>query len=191
MNLWDLPYWASLKLKHNLDVMHIEKNIYEALLGIILAICGKSKDNINARLDLADLNIKPELQLVPNGDDFDMPEARYTLSRAKKIKFCEFLKESKFRDSYAANIERCITAEGTKLHGLKTHDFHIILQRILPAGMRGILDDDIYVAIAELVRFFRELCSQTLNKDILVRMKLEIPVILCKFKKIFPPAFSM
>jgi hypothetical protein len=23
--LWDLPYWPSLKLRHNLDVMHIEK----------------------------------------------------------------------------------------------------------------------------------------------------------------------
>jgi hypothetical protein len=55
--------------------------------------------------------------------------------------------------------------------------------------MRGILDDDIYEAIAELGKFFRELCSQTLNKDILVRMKIEIPVILCKLEKIFPPAF--
>jgi hypothetical protein len=26
--LWDLPYWSSLKLRHNLDVMHIEKKIY-------------------------------------------------------------------------------------------------------------------------------------------------------------------
>ena len=22
---WDLPYWASLRVRHNLDVMHIEK----------------------------------------------------------------------------------------------------------------------------------------------------------------------
>jgi hypothetical protein len=154
MSLWDLPYWPSLKLRHNLDVMHIEKNICELLLGIILAIRGKSKGNTNARLDLADLNIKLELQLKPNGDDYDVPEARYTLSKENKIKLCEFLKEAKFPYSYAANIERCITARGTSLHGLKTHDCHILLQRILPVGMRGILDDDIYVAIAELGKFF-------------------------------------
>lgn len=189
VSLWDLPYWPSLKLRHNLDVMHIEKNICENLLGTLLGIHGKSKDNVNARLDLADLNIKPELQLQPNGDDYHMPEARYTLSREKKIKFCKFLKETKFPDSYAANIERCITAEGTSLHGLKTHDCHILLQRILPAGMRGILDDDICLVIAELGKIFRELCSQTLNKDILVRMKTEIPAILCKLEKLFPPAF--
>ena len=189
VSLWGLPYWPSLKLRHNLDVMHIEKNICENLLGTILGIRSKSKDNTNARLDLADLNIKPELQLQPNGDDYDMPAARYTLNKQKKTKFCDFLKLAKFPDGYAANIERCITADGTSLHGLKTHDCHIMLQRILPAGMRGILDDDIYVAIAELGKFFRELCSQTLNKDILVQMKKDILVILCKLEKIFPPAF--
>jgi hypothetical protein len=132
-----------------------------------------SKDNIKARLDLGDLNIKPELQLKENGDSYDMPKARYTLSKVKKIEFCNFLKEAKFPDSYAANIERCVTAEGNKVQGLKTHDCHILLQRILPAGMRGLLDDDVYQVIAELGKFFRELYSQTLNTDILVRMKLE------------------
>jgi hypothetical protein len=34
--LWDLPYWPSLKLRNNLDVMHIEKNVCESLLGTIL-----------------------------------------------------------------------------------------------------------------------------------------------------------
>ena len=55
--------------------------------------------------------------------------------------------------------------------------------------MRGFLDSDIYEAIAELGKFFRELCSKTLNRDILAEMKKEIPVILCKLEKIFPPAF--
>jgi len=63
------------------------------------------------------------------------------------------------------------------------------LQRILPAAMRGFLDRDIYEAIAELGRFFRELCSRTLNKDVLVQMKKEIPIILVKLEKIFPPTF--
>ncbi|GJV56669.1 Myc-type, basic helix-loop-helix domain-containing protein [Tanacetum coccineum] len=33
---WDLEYWPFLKLKHNLDVMHIEKNALEALLNTLL-----------------------------------------------------------------------------------------------------------------------------------------------------------
>lgn len=26
---WDLPYWSSLLIRHNLDVMHIEKNVFD------------------------------------------------------------------------------------------------------------------------------------------------------------------
>ena len=59
--LWDLEYWKNLKVRHNLDVMHIEKNICESLVGTILDIHGKTKDTVNARLDFSDLGIKEEL----------------------------------------------------------------------------------------------------------------------------------
>jgi hypothetical protein len=35
--------------------------------------------------------------------------------------------------------------------------------------MRWFLDKDIYEAIMELGKFFRELCSKTLNKDVLLK----------------------
>jgi hypothetical protein len=41
--LWKLPYWSKLKLRHNLDVMHIEKNICEYLIVTILNIAGKTR----------------------------------------------------------------------------------------------------------------------------------------------------
>ncbi|XP_039815317.1 uncharacterized protein LOC120678241 [Panicum virgatum] len=169
--------------------MHIEKNICENLIGTILNIIGKIKDTVKARLDLKDLGIKEELQLIEDGDSCEMPNARYTLSKEKKKAFCDFLREVKFPDGFASNISRCVSADGTKVQGLKTHDCHILLQRILPAAMRGFLDNDIYEAIAELGKFFRELCSKTLNKDVLAKMKEEIPMILVKLEKIFPLAF--
>jgi len=186
VSFWKLPYWKKLKVRHNLDVMHIEKNICENLIGTILNVKGKTKDTAKARLDLKDLGIKKELQFREDGE---MPHARYTLSTEQKKAFCAFLQEVKFPDGFASNISRCLNAEGTTVQGLKTHDCHILLQRILPAAMRGFLDRDIYEAIAELGRFFRELCSRTLNKDVLVQMKKEIPIILVKLEKIFPSAF--
>ena len=158
VSLWQLPYWKNLMLRHNLDVMHIEKNICEALIGTILNIVGKTKDAIKDRLDLEDLGIKEELQFREDGE---MPRARYTLSTKQKEAFCKFLQELKFPDGFASNISRCVNADGTKIQGLKTHDCHVLLQRIFPAAMRGFLDNDIYVAIAELGKFFRELCSST------------------------------
>jgi hypothetical protein len=189
ISLWKLPYWKDLKLRHNLDVMHIEKNICENLIRTILNITGKTKDTVKARLDLKDLGIMKELQIKESGGSCEMPHARYTLSTTQKKAFCEFLREIKFPDGFASNISRCLNSEGTKVQGLKTHDCHILLQRILPVAVRGFLDKDIYEALAELGKFFRELCSRTLNKDVLAEIKKEIPIILVKLEKIFPPAF--
>ncbi|CAN6704449.1 unnamed protein product [Malus baccata var. baccata] len=50
--LFELPYWSKLKLRHNLNVMHIEKNVFDTLVGTIIDIEGKTKDTIEARLDL-------------------------------------------------------------------------------------------------------------------------------------------
>lgn len=45
---FDLEYWEHNKLRHNLDVMHIEKNVFENLIGTLLDIDSKTKDGLNA-----------------------------------------------------------------------------------------------------------------------------------------------
>ncbi|XP_071683555.1 uncharacterized protein [Lolium perenne] len=188
--LWDLPYWEDLKLRHNLNVMHIEKNICDNLIGTFMNIQGKTKDTVNSRLDLEDMGIRGDLHLQPvSADSFEMPQAWYIMSKQEKIAFCEFIKAVRFPDGYVSNISKCVAADKCKLQGLKTHDCHILLQRILPAGLRGTIHEDIYEAVAELGNFFRELCYKTLKRDVLDRLEKEIVVILCKLEKIFPPSF--
>jgi hypothetical protein len=51
------------------------------------------------------------------------------------------------------------------------------------------MHQDIYQAVAKLGIFFRELCYKTLKMNVLQRLEADIPVILCKLEKIFPPAF--
>jgi hypothetical protein len=58
-----LPYWSTLKLRHNLDIMHIEKNICDSILGTLMNIPGKTKDTTNARRDLREMGIRKELHL--------------------------------------------------------------------------------------------------------------------------------
>jgi hypothetical protein len=43
-----LPYWSTLKLRHNLDVIHIEKNICDSVLGTLINIDEKTKDTVKA-----------------------------------------------------------------------------------------------------------------------------------------------
>ncbi|XP_074379633.1 uncharacterized protein LOC141720881 isoform X1 [Apium graveolens] len=41
--LFDLPYWSNLLLRHNLDVMHIEKNVCDNIVGTLLDIEGVAR----------------------------------------------------------------------------------------------------------------------------------------------------
>jgi len=38
--------------RHNLDVMHIENNMFENIFNTVMDIKGKIKDNIKARMDI-------------------------------------------------------------------------------------------------------------------------------------------
>ena len=61
---WRLPCMDDLLLPHNIDVMHIEKNLGEALWGTIMDIPDKTKDNIKARVDQASLSDRPKLNMA-------------------------------------------------------------------------------------------------------------------------------
>ncbi|KAK4390242.1 hypothetical protein Sango_2087500, partial [Sesamum angolense] len=46
------PYWSTLLIQHNLNVMHIEKNVFDNIFNTVMDIKKKMKDNTNARRDL-------------------------------------------------------------------------------------------------------------------------------------------
>lgn len=56
-----LPYWKYNLVRNNLDVMHIEKNMGDNVVYTLLGIGKKSKDNLEAQLDLKEMNIRPSL----------------------------------------------------------------------------------------------------------------------------------
>ena len=56
-----LLYWKDNLLRHNLDVMHIEKNVIDNILGTLLDIKGKTKDNLTARKDLEEMGLRPTI----------------------------------------------------------------------------------------------------------------------------------
>jgi hypothetical protein len=139
---FELPYWRTVLLRHNLDVMHIEKNICQSVIGTLLNIEGKTKDTLKSRLDLRCMGLKKPLHPIKNGVKYTIPPARYTMSSAEKAKFCQLLKDVRFPDAYASNIGRCINVKECKISGLKSHDYHVLLERIVPLAVRGLLPKD-------------------------------------------------
>ncbi|KAG7567797.1 Transposon En/Spm-like [Arabidopsis thaliana x Arabidopsis arenosa] len=61
-----LQYWEELPMRHNLDVMHVERNVVASIVSTLLH-CGKSKDGLNARKDLEELGIRKELHPKTKG----------------------------------------------------------------------------------------------------------------------------
>ena len=89
---FQLPYWKNNLLCHNLDVMHIVKNICDNIIGTLLDIEGKTKDGLHSRRDLKEMGIRKDLHATKRNDKWHFSAACYTLSPSKKGKVCKFLK---------------------------------------------------------------------------------------------------
>jgi hypothetical protein len=48
-------------VRHAIDVMHVDKNVCEALVGTLLDIIGKTKDTLNAQMDLEEMKLRKDL----------------------------------------------------------------------------------------------------------------------------------
>jgi hypothetical protein len=94
--LFCLSYWKYNLLRHNLDFMHMEKNVCENAYGTLLEMEGKSKDNLQARKDLQEMNIRPNLHPQKRANDkYYLPPALYNMSKEEKQHFCKVLRDGK------------------------------------------------------------------------------------------------
>ena len=150
-----LPYWDNIKLKHNLNVIHIEKNVYDSLLGTLLVDPHKSKDTNNARHDLDNLGVKQESHLYGEGNKLMKPTAKYTLLEADRRKFCKLIISVKFSYGFASNMTKNIALTDTRIPCLKSCECHVIMQRLLPVECRTFLNKTISSTIIELCTFFK------------------------------------
>ncbi|XP_062085691.1 uncharacterized protein LOC133791790 [Humulus lupulus] len=178
-----------MKLRHNLDVMHVEKNVCDSLVGTIVGLENKTKDTVSARVDLEKMKIRPELHLRMVNGRMEKPAAKYTFIHENRHKFCRFLKSVKFPDGFASNLRKNVIENDNKITGLKSHDCHVILQRLLPIGVHSFLEKPIAKTIIDLCTFFKIICARTLIVSDLEKVKTSIVEILCGLEIIFPPAF--
>ncbi|XP_077219723.1 uncharacterized protein LOC143853913 [Tasmannia lanceolata] len=125
---FSLPYWETLLLRHNLDVMHIEKNVCDSVIGTLLNIEGKTKDTVKARLDLQEMKLRRTLHPMNNERNKTyLPPACFTMSPKEKEVLCNILKDIKVPDGYSSNISRRVNVRERKLSGLKSHDCHVLM----------------------------------------------------------------
>nr|XP_011468530.1 PREDICTED: uncharacterized protein LOC101308701 [Fragaria vesca subsp. vesca] len=183
---FELPYWKKLRIRHCLDVMHIEKNVCDSIVGTVFEFKDKTKDIVKAHKDLQLMNIRPHLWLTTSGS---MPLAHYRINPANEKKVFKWFEAIRYPHSYAGNISRCVKVGENKLFGLKTHDCHIMPQHLFLVVIRSYLRPDVVEPLIAVFRFFQKLCARELKKLDVLGLKEDIVYIMCKLERIFLPAF--
>jgi hypothetical protein len=150
----ELPYWKDLDVHHSIDVMHVEKNMCEHLLGTLLNTDGETRDHGHARANLKNMGIKLELWLDDSVKGSELPISCITLSKNEN-EFCGLLKNVKVPSGYSTNISRLISLPDLKLAlGIKSHDYHVLLTQMIVIGIQNILSINVWEAIMNFCFFF-------------------------------------
>ena len=96
-----------MPVRHNIDVMHVEKNVFDAILSLLMHNA-KSKDGVKARQDLKNIGIRSNLRTQLRGKKTYLPPAAYWLSKEQKKRFCKRLSEFRRPDGHCANIANSV-----------------------------------------------------------------------------------
>jgi hypothetical protein len=79
------------------------------------------------------------------------------------------LKSLKFSYGYATGFRRVVNLKTHKLIGLKSHDYHIMMERLLPIIFCGYMKVSVWKTLAELSYFYRQLCAKEINKEVITQ----------------------
>ena len=178
--------WQDMPVRHNIDVMHVEKNVSDALLSILMHSV-KSKDGIKARKDLEDIGIRSNLHTQVRGKRTYLPPAAYWLSKEEKRVFCKRLSKFRGPDGYCANISNSVSVEPPSIGTLKSHDHHVLMQNLFPVALRGLLPKGPRLAVNRICNYFNRLCQRVLDPEKLLALELEIVETMCQMERFFPP----
>jgi hypothetical protein len=141
--------------KHNftMEQLHNRKTS-QSILSTCMGFTDKTKDNQKAMKDLAQLCNRPTLELKSSGGKSCVS---FCLKSKEGKEVLIWLQILKFTDGYATGFSRVVNLESGKLSGVKSHDYHIFMERLIPVMFHGYLNDDVWKALAELRHFYRQL----------------------------------
>ncbi|KAL0326524.1 UNVERIFIED_CONTAM: hypothetical protein Sangu_1730400 [Sesamum angustifolium] len=102
---------------------------------------------------------------------------------------CEWIRDLIFPDRYASNLARWIDMMELWMHGMKSHDYHLFMQKLIPIAFHEMFSEHVWTALTEVSLLFQSICSTTLDVHKFHEMENSIAIIMCNLEKIFPPAF--
>jgi len=161
---------GSLGDRNAIDVMHLTKNLCVNVLGF-LGTYGQGKDTLEARRDLKEMKQREDLQPEKRekGQRYLHP-ASYTLSKEKKQSMFDCLNCIKVPSGYSSNIQGRLNMKEKKFTNLKSHDCHVPMTQLLLVVLRGILPENVRLAIVKLCAFLNEISQKATDPEKLIEL---------------------
>jgi hypothetical protein len=175
-----------LLIRYTLDTMHCEMNLAKNFLKTIIGI----KDTIKVRRDLQRKNIRKHLWLIPKpGRSGKMlkPAAPYVLNDEEFKVLVTTIESVKTSSGYSSNLRKHIRSK--KFGGLKSHDYHVLMQQLLPLGLRGLLQPGPRKAVMKMCKVFRQLCTKVYNPAEFYSLQADVAESMALLEMEFPPSF--
>jgi hypothetical protein len=185
-----LLYLKDLETCHNINLMHVTKNIFDNIIGTLLDILRKMKDGLKSHNDLVQFGLRPELHpmLRANGKHY-LPPASYSLTVEEKKTFYQCLCGVRVPTGFSSNINKLISLKDMSMSGYNSHDCHIMMMVFLAIAIRVIKLMRIKVLITCLCYFFNTISQKVIGCKELDDLKSYMIETMCMLEMHFPPLF--
>ena len=107
----------------------------------------------------------------------------------RKKLVCQTLSNLKVPEGYCSNFRNLVSLKELKLFGLRSHDYHTLMQQLLLVALRFVLLKHVRYTISRLCIFFNQLCTKMVDVPKLDEVHNELVVTLCLLEKYFSPSF--
>ncbi|XP_059064962.1 uncharacterized protein LOC131856998 [Cryptomeria japonica] len=121
--LYKLSYFKDIAIRHTVDFMHTEKNIAYAITETLFG----ALDTISSCEDFREIKIRQNIWVKK----YRKLGAHYIWTKEQCAQFLQLKSQTHFPTGYVSSSIRSQT-DINGLRGLKTHDYHIIIENILP-----------------------------------------------------------
>jgi hypothetical protein len=146
------------------------------------------KDNMNVSKDLATLYDHSLLEAETNAKgNLSRLRVPYYLNPPERKEILKWLKTLIFWDHYATKIKWAVNVSTSKLNDLKSHDYHIIIERLMSMMFFAYFKGNLWKMLAEFSYFYRQICAKQVSKAMMQKLEKQISLLVCKMEKVFSP----
>jgi hypothetical protein len=75
------------------------------------------------------------------------------------------------------------------LKGLKSHDYHVLMQLVMSLCVHTLMRKDVHMAIIRVCRVFGRLCVKSIDPSTMIALYEETTLTTCLLERVFPPSF--